>query len=150
MSDVQHAAAVTHKTKPWWFLLKKKEPFQGFMARELIAGLCTCAGNCSTYHCYKGGPEEPPLGQETGGCPLYSHPAQLTDNRNCVLCMVCDKVRVPGYVQIIFVTMLCPALTSLLNGMFLGDACVLKDGLSLDCSEVHALMHRPVTESFLV
>jgi hypothetical protein len=50
------------------------------------------AGNCSTYHCYKGGPEEPPLGQETGGCPLYSHPAQLTDNRNCVLCMECDKV----------------------------------------------------------
>lgn len=50
------------------------------------------AGNCSTYHCYKGGPEEPPAGLETDGCPLYSHPAQLTDNRNCVLCMECNKV----------------------------------------------------------
>jgi polyferredoxin len=49
-------------------------------------------GNCSTYHCYKGGPAEPPQGLETNGCPLYSHPAQLTDNRNCVLCMECDKV----------------------------------------------------------
>lgn len=49
------------------------------------------AGNCTTYHCYKGGPAEAPEGLETGGCPLYSHPAQLTDNRNCVLCMVCLK-----------------------------------------------------------
>lgn len=24
---------------------------------------------------------------------MYSHPAQLVDNRNCVLCMTCDKVR---------------------------------------------------------
>ncbi|EIE23428.1 hypothetical protein COCSUDRAFT_53335 [Coccomyxa subellipsoidea C-169] len=73
---------------------------------ELRAQPGVCSGNCSTYHCYKGGPEEPPLGQETGGCPLYSHPAQLTDNRNCVLCMECDKacphdnlefrLRVPG------------------------------------------------------
>ncbi|NEP54503.1 MAG: AAA family ATPase, partial [Moorea sp. SIO3C2] len=30
-------------------------------------------------------------GQATGGCPVYSHPAQLTDNRNCVLCMTCLK-----------------------------------------------------------
>ena len=51
------------------------------------------AGNCSTYHCYKGGPEEPPAGLATAGCPVYSHPAQLTDNRNCVLCMTCDKAR---------------------------------------------------------
>ena len=35
------------------------------------------AGTCSTYHCYKGGPDEPPEGQETGGCPVYSHPAQV-------------------------------------------------------------------------
>ena len=51
------------------------------------------AGNCSTYHCYKGGPEEPPAGLATAGCPVYSHPAQLVDNRNCVLCMTCDKAR---------------------------------------------------------
>ena len=30
-------------------------------------------------------------GQETLGCPLYSHPAQLEDNRDCVLCMTCLK-----------------------------------------------------------
>lgn len=28
---------------------------------------------------------------ETGGCPVYSHPAQLEDNRDCVLCMTCLK-----------------------------------------------------------
>ncbi|MGB3570543.1 MAG: AAA family ATPase, partial [Phormidesmis sp.] len=45
---------------------------------------------CNTYHCYKGGPAEGE-GQATQGCPVYSHPAQLTDNRNCVLCMTCLK-----------------------------------------------------------
>ncbi|CAL5226760.1 g9613 [Coccomyxa viridis] len=58
---------------------------------ELRAHTGICSGNCSTYHCYKGGPEEPPAGLETAGCPVYSHPAQLVDNRNCVLCMTCDK-----------------------------------------------------------
>ena len=28
-------------------------------------------------------------GQETDGCPLYSHPANLKDNKNCVLCFTC-------------------------------------------------------------
>ena len=28
---------------------------------------------------------------ETNGCPLYSHPAQLEDNKDCVLCMTCLK-----------------------------------------------------------
>lgn len=27
----------------------------------------------------------------TNGCPIYSHPAQLQDNRDCVLCMTCLK-----------------------------------------------------------
>lgn len=58
---------------------------------ELRSRQGVCSGNCSTYTCYKGGPAEPPEGMETGGCPLYSHPAQLTDNRNCVLCMTCLK-----------------------------------------------------------
>lgn len=58
---------------------------------ELRSRQGVCSGNCSTYTCYKGGPAEPPEGLETGGCPLYSHPAQLTDNRNCVLCMTCLK-----------------------------------------------------------
>ncbi len=57
-----------------------------------MAPAAVLAGNCTTYHCYKGGPAEG-LGQETDGCPLYSHPAHMADNRDCVLCMVCLKVR---------------------------------------------------------
>jgi transcriptional regulator with AAA-type ATPase domain/NAD-dependent dihydropyrimidine dehydrogenase PreA subunit len=57
---------------------------------ELRAQRGICSATCQTYHCYKGGPAEGE-GQETGGCPIYSHPAQLTDNRNCVLCMTCLK-----------------------------------------------------------
>ena len=49
-----------------------------------------CAAKCNTYHCYKGGGIEGE-GQATGGCPVYSHPAQLQDNRDCVLCMTCLK-----------------------------------------------------------
>jgi polyferredoxin len=55
---------------------------------ELRAQQGICAASCTTYQCYKGGPALGE-GQETNGCPLYSHPAQLTDNRNCVLCMTC-------------------------------------------------------------
>ncbi|MBE9060482.1 cyclic nucleotide-binding domain-containing protein [cf. Phormidesmis sp. LEGE 11477] len=57
---------------------------------ELRAQQGICSATCNTYHCYKGGPAEGE-GQETGGCPIYSHPAQLSDNRNCVLCMTCLK-----------------------------------------------------------
>lgn len=57
---------------------------------ELRAQQGICSATCNTYHCYKGGPAEGE-GQETGGCPVYSHPAQLSDNRNCVLCMTCLK-----------------------------------------------------------
>jgi transcriptional regulator with AAA-type ATPase domain/NAD-dependent dihydropyrimidine dehydrogenase PreA subunit len=57
---------------------------------ELRARRGVCSATCTTYQCYKGGPEFGE-GQETGGCPVYSHPAQLTDNRNCVLCMTCLK-----------------------------------------------------------
>lgn len=57
---------------------------------ELRAQKGICSATCKTYHCYKGGPAEGE-GQETGGCPIYSHPAQLIDNRNCVLCMTCLK-----------------------------------------------------------
>ncbi|MEG4029893.1 MULTISPECIES: sigma 54-interacting transcriptional regulator [unclassified Microcoleus] len=57
---------------------------------ELRAQQGTCAAECSTYQCYKGGPG---LGEglTTNGCPIYSHPAQLTDNKDCVLCMTCLK-----------------------------------------------------------
>ncbi|EDX85164.1 Sigma-54 interaction domain family [Synechococcus sp. PCC 7335] len=57
---------------------------------ELRAQQGICSATCNTYHCYKGGPAEGE-GQATGGCPVYSHPAQLSDNRNCVLCMTCLK-----------------------------------------------------------
>ncbi|QDZ39776.1 4Fe-4S binding protein [Euhalothece natronophila Z-M001] len=57
---------------------------------ELRAQQGTCSAECTTYQCYKGGPEKGE-GQETTGCPLYSHPAQLEDNRDCVLCMTCLK-----------------------------------------------------------
>ncbi|MBE7381045.1 MAG: sigma 54-interacting transcriptional regulator [Leptolyngbya sp. SIO1E4] len=57
---------------------------------ELRAQQGTCSAECTTYQCYKGGPAKGE-GQETEGCPLYSHPAQLEDNRDCVLCMTCLK-----------------------------------------------------------
>jgi polyferredoxin/transcriptional regulator with AAA-type ATPase domain len=73
---------------------------------ELRARQGVCSAECSTYTCYKGGPAVAPEGQDSVGCPVYSHPAQLNDNRNCVLCMECLKAcphrsiefrfRVPG------------------------------------------------------
>lgn len=57
---------------------------------ELRAQQGICSATCTTYQCYKGGPQKGE-GMETEGCPLYSHPAQLQDNRDCVLCMTCLK-----------------------------------------------------------
>ncbi|UAJ73356.1 sigma 54-interacting transcriptional regulator [Synechocystis sp. PCC 7339] len=57
---------------------------------ELRAQQGTCSAECTTYQCYKGGPAKGE-GQATEGCPLGTHPAQLTDNRDCVLCMTCLK-----------------------------------------------------------
>jgi transcriptional regulator with AAA-type ATPase domain/NAD-dependent dihydropyrimidine dehydrogenase PreA subunit len=57
---------------------------------ELRAQQGTCSAECNTYQCYKGGPSKGE-GMESEGCPLYSHPAQLEDNRDCVLCMTCLK-----------------------------------------------------------
>ena len=57
---------------------------------ELRAQQGICSAECTTYQCYKGGSEKGE-GIETNGCPLYSHPAQLEDNRDCVLCMTCLK-----------------------------------------------------------
>lgn len=57
---------------------------------ELRAQQGTCSAECTTYQCYKGGVQKGE-GLETLGCPLYSHPAQLQDNRDCVLCMTCLK-----------------------------------------------------------
>jgi transcriptional regulator with AAA-type ATPase domain/NAD-dependent dihydropyrimidine dehydrogenase PreA subunit len=57
---------------------------------EIRANQGTCSAECTTYQCYKGGVQKGE-GLETNGCPLYSHPAQLQDNRDCVLCMTCLK-----------------------------------------------------------
>jgi len=65
--------------------------FAKLSVTELRARQGVCSAECSTYSCFKGGPATPPEGLETSGCPVYSHPAQLTDNRNCVLCMDCLK-----------------------------------------------------------
>ncbi|NJN01136.1 MAG: sigma 54-interacting transcriptional regulator [Leptolyngbyaceae cyanobacterium SL_1_1] len=64
--------------------------FAKLSVTELRAQQGTCSAECTTYQCYKGGPRKGE-GQETNGCPLYSHPAQLEDNRDCVLCMTCLK-----------------------------------------------------------
>ena len=55
---------------------------------ELRAQSGTCSGSCSSYGCFKGGPAVGE-GLATSGCPLGTHPAHLTDNRNCVLCFTC-------------------------------------------------------------
>ncbi|MDJ0798197.1 MAG: sigma 54-interacting transcriptional regulator [Calothrix sp. MO_167.B12] len=57
---------------------------------ELRAQQGICSATCTTYQCYKGGPQKGE-GMETDGCPIYSHPAQLQDNKDCVLCMTCLK-----------------------------------------------------------
>ncbi|AKG24010.1 sigma 54-interacting transcriptional regulator [Calothrix sp. 336/3] len=57
---------------------------------ELRAQQGICSATCTTYQCYKGGPQKGE-GMASDGCPLYSHPAQLTDNKDCVLCMTCLK-----------------------------------------------------------
>jgi transcriptional regulator with AAA-type ATPase domain/NAD-dependent dihydropyrimidine dehydrogenase PreA subunit len=57
---------------------------------ELRAQQGTCSAECTTYQCYKGGSEKGE-GMATNGCPLYSHPAQLEENKDCVLCMTCLK-----------------------------------------------------------
>ena len=57
---------------------------------ELRAQVGTCSGSCSTYACFKGGPADGE-GLATAGCPLGTHPAHLSDNRNCVLCLTCAQ-----------------------------------------------------------
>ncbi|HLO86623.1 MAG TPA: sigma 54-interacting transcriptional regulator [Nostocaceae cyanobacterium] len=57
---------------------------------ELRAQQGICSASCNTYQCYKGGKQKGE-GMETNGCPIYSHPAQLEDNKDCVLCMTCLK-----------------------------------------------------------
>jgi polyferredoxin len=57
---------------------------------ELRAQAGTCSGSCRCYACFKGGPADGE-GMATAGCPLGTHPAHLSDNRNCVLCLTCAQ-----------------------------------------------------------
>jgi NAD-dependent dihydropyrimidine dehydrogenase PreA subunit len=116
---------------------------------ELRAQQGTCSAECTTYQCYKGGPQKGE-GMETGGCPVYSHPAQMEDNRDCVLCMTCLKacphrsvelnLRPPGielwttHVPRAYEVAL---LLLLLGGVFLHHLPQLQSwlGLSLDLTE---------------
>ncbi len=116
---------------------------------ELRAQQGTCSAECTTYQCYKGGPQKGE-GLETGGCPLYSHPAQLEDNRDCVLCMTCLKacphrsvevnLRPPGielWTTHIPRTYEVALLLLLLSGIFLHrlPELQLELGLSLDLTD---------------
>ncbi|MGE5655183.1 MAG: cyclic nucleotide-binding domain-containing protein [Actinomycetota bacterium] len=66
---------------------------------ELRSTQQVCGSQCHSFGCYKGSGATPVTfadalpneGQATAGCPLYSHPAQLQDNRDCMLCMTCLK-----------------------------------------------------------
>jgi transcriptional regulator with AAA-type ATPase domain len=66
---------------------------------ELRSTQQVCGSQCNTFGCYKGSGVTPVTfidalpneGQATDGCPLYSHPNQLQDNRDCMLCMTCLK-----------------------------------------------------------
>ncbi|MGK7944708.1 MAG: sigma 54-interacting transcriptional regulator [Microcystaceae cyanobacterium] len=66
---------------------------------ELRSTPQVCGSQCQTFGCYKGSEATqvnfinalPTEGQASDGCPLYSHPAQLQDNRDCMFCMTCLK-----------------------------------------------------------
>lgn len=66
---------------------------------ELRSTQQVCGSQCHSFGCYKGSGATPVTfidalpneGQATEGCPLYSHPNQLQDNRDCMFCMTCLK-----------------------------------------------------------
>ncbi|HMK66695.1 MAG TPA: 4Fe-4S binding protein, partial [Thermodesulfobacteriota bacterium] len=43
-----------------------------------------CQTQCGQHSCYKGTPEAP-------GCPMFSYPASLTSNSECMMCLNCLK-----------------------------------------------------------
>ena len=132
-----------------------------------------CGSQCQTFGCYKGSPATPVTfaqalpteGQATGGCPLYSHPAQLQDNRDCVLCMTCLKACPNRSVQ---VNLRFPAsdlldnhrqswaeaalLLLLLGGVFMHHDRQILEGLGLGnwpVDAAHLLMGTPIVIGLL-
>ncbi|GLC68372.1 hypothetical protein PLESTF_000684000 [Pleodorina starrii] len=97
------ACSLVFERRLWCRYLCPIGGMNGLMAKlsmtEVRARQGVCSGECSTYHCYKGGCATPPDGLDSTGCPLYSHPAQLTDNRNCTNCMECLKACPNGSVE---------------------------------------------------
>lgn len=87
--------SLLYKKRVWCRYLCPIGGMNGLYAKlaltELRAEQGVCSAECSTYGCYKGGPAVEPEGMESEGCPLGVHPAQLQDNRNCVLCAECVK-----------------------------------------------------------
>ncbi len=77
---------------------------------ELRSNQAVCGSQCHEFGCYKGRDSTgvnftgalSQEGQSSAGCPLYSHPAQLQDNRDCVLCMACLKTCPNRSVQLNF------------------------------------------------
>ena len=129
---------------------------------ELRAQQGTCSAECTTYQCYKGGVQKGE-GLETNGCPLYSHPAQLQDNRDCVLCMTCLKacphrsvefnLRPPAielwttHVPRIYEVAL---LLLLLGGAFLHRLSEIETALGLPTSKEFLLPHLAVSLLILI
>ncbi|MBD2136781.1 4Fe-4S binding protein [Anabaena sp. FACHB-1237] len=66
---------------------------------ELRSTEQVCATQCNTFACQKPTPATkvtfaealPTEGQASNACPLYTVPAKLSNNRDCVLCMECLK-----------------------------------------------------------
>ncbi|MEB3356757.1 MAG: sigma 54-interacting transcriptional regulator [Synechococcales bacterium] len=95
--------SVIYERRVWCRYLCPISGMNGMFAKlsmvELRSTQQVCGSQCQTFGCYRGSDATLPTvtaalpteGQATGGCPLYSHPAQLRDNRDCVLCMTCLK-----------------------------------------------------------
>lgn len=63
--------------------------FSKLACTEQRARKGVCSATCSSYHCIKGGPAEPPLGLQTSGCPMGAHPGNLGNNTDCIVCFSC-------------------------------------------------------------
>jgi polyferredoxin len=84
--------SLLYEKRSWCRFLCPVGGMNGLFAKlamtELRAQSGTCSGSCTSYGCFKGGPAVGE-GLASAGCPLGSHQAHLTDNRNCVLCFTC-------------------------------------------------------------
>jgi polyferredoxin len=104
------ACSVAFERRFWCRYLCPIGGMNGMFAKlavvELRAARGVCTAECSSYGCVRGGagcaPSTPggDRGLATAGCPLQSHPANLTDNRDCTLCGSCVKACPHGSVEL--------------------------------------------------